>query len=49
MRKLDMEMSPDTLETVGVNELFVVVGVDTSSTTELCIAGQGQRAWESTE
>ena len=28
MRKLDMEMTPDTLESVRVNELFVVVTVD---------------------
>ena len=30
-RKLDMEMSPDTLEAVGINELFVAVGVDAST------------------
>jgi len=29
-----MEMPPDTLQVVGVNELFVVVTVDTSFTTE---------------
>ena len=29
-----MEMPPDTLETVGVNELFVAVGVEVSLTTE---------------
>jgi hypothetical protein len=34
-----MEMPPDTLETVGVNELFVVVTVDTSFTTEQTVVG----------
>jgi hypothetical protein len=29
-----MEMPPDTLEAVGINELFVEVGVDASFTTE---------------
>jgi hypothetical protein len=29
-----MEIPPDTLESVGVNELFVVVTVDASFTTE---------------
>jgi hypothetical protein len=29
-----MEMSPDTLEDDGINELFVVVTVDVSFTTE---------------
>ena len=29
-----MEMPPDTLEAVGINELFVAVGVDASFTTE---------------
>ena len=29
-----MEMTPDTLEAVGINELFVAVGVDLSFTTE---------------
>ena len=29
-----MEMPPDTLEAVGVNELFVTVTVDASFTTE---------------
>jgi hypothetical protein len=38
-RKLDMEMPPDTLETVGVNELFVTVGVDVSFTTEEASSG----------
>ena len=38
-RKLDMEMSPDTLESVGVNELFVVVTVDASFTTEQVVVG----------
>ena len=34
-----MEMSPDTLEVVGVNELFVAVTVDTSYTTEQGVVG----------
>ncbi len=34
-----MEMPPDTLEAVGVNELFVVVGVDVSFTTEEASSG----------
>ena len=34
-----MEMSPDTLETVKVNDLFVVVTVDTSFTTEQAVVG----------
>ncbi len=34
-----MEMSPDTLESVGVNELFVVVNVDVSFTTEQAVVG----------
>ena len=38
-RKLDMEMPPDTVETVGVNELFVAVGVDVSLTTEEAASG----------
>ena len=38
-RKLDMEMPPDTLEAVGINELFVVVGVDASFTTEQAVVG----------
>jgi hypothetical protein len=29
-----MEMPPDTLEAVGINELFVAVGVDASFTTD---------------
>jgi hypothetical protein len=29
-----MEMPPDTLEDVRINELFVAVGVDTTYTTE---------------
>ncbi len=33
-----MEMSPDTLEVVGGNELFVVVTVD-SFTTEQAVVG----------
>ena len=33
-RKLDMEMPPDTLEAVGVNELLVAVTLDESFTTE---------------
>ncbi len=36
-RKLDMEMPPDTLEDVGINDLFVVVGVDASCTTEQAV------------
>ena len=35
-----MEMPPDTLEAVGVNELFVVVTVDTSFTTEQTVVGR---------
>jgi hypothetical protein len=38
-RKLDMEMLPDTLKVVGVNELFVVVTVDVSFTTEQAVSG----------
>ena len=38
-RKVDMEMSPDTLEAVGINELFVAVGVDASFTTEQAASG----------
>ena len=38
-RKLDMEMPPDTLEAVGINELFVAVGVDASFTTEQAASG----------
>jgi hypothetical protein len=34
-----MEMSPDTLESVGVNELFVAVTVDASFTTEQTVVG----------
>ena len=34
-----MEMSPDTLEAVGVNELFVAVTVDVSFTTEQSVVG----------
>ena len=34
-----MEMTPDTLESVGVNELFVVVTVDVSCTTEQVVVG----------
>jgi hypothetical protein len=34
-----MEMTPDTLETVGVNELFVVVTVDAYFTTEQTVVG----------
>jgi hypothetical protein len=34
-----MEMPPDALETVGVNELFVAVTVDTSFTTEQKVVG----------
>ena len=32
-----MEMPPDTLETVGVNELFVAVTIDASFTTEQAV------------
>jgi hypothetical protein len=34
-----MEMPPDTLEDVGVNELFVTVTVDVSFTTEQAVVG----------
>jgi hypothetical protein len=34
-----MEIPPDTLEAVGVNELFVVVTVDVSFTTEHSVVG----------
>jgi len=34
-----MEMPPDTLEAVGINELFVAVGVDASFTTEQAASG----------
>jgi hypothetical protein len=34
-----MEMPPDTLEAVGVNELFVAVAVDASFTTEQAVVG----------
>ena len=34
-----MEMPPDTLEVVGVNELFVAVTVDASFTTEQEVVG----------
>jgi hypothetical protein len=34
-----MEMYPDTLEAVGVNELFVAVTVDASFTTEQSVVG----------
>ena len=34
-----MEMTPDTLESVGVKELFVVVTVDASFTTEQAVVG----------
>jgi hypothetical protein len=39
VRKMDMEMSPDTLEVDGVNELFVTVTVDESFTTEQTVSG----------
>jgi hypothetical protein len=35
-----MEMPPDTLEAVGVNELFVAVTVDESFTTEQTVVGR---------
>ena len=34
-----MKMSPDTLEVVGVNDLFVAVTVDASFTTEQVVVG----------
>ncbi len=34
-----MEIPPDTLEVVGVNEMFVVVTVDVSFTTEPVVVG----------
>ena len=34
-----MEMSPDTLEVVGGNELFVVVTVDSFFTTQQAVVG----------
>ena len=34
-----MEIPPDTLETVGVNQLFVAVTVDVSFTTEQTVVG----------
>ena len=34
-----MEMSPDTLEDVRVNDLFVAVTVDASFTTEQAVVG----------
>jgi hypothetical protein len=33
-------MPPDTLEAVGVNELFVVVTVDSSFTTKQAVVGR---------
>jgi hypothetical protein len=38
-RKLDMDIPSHTLEAVGVNELFVVVTVDSSFTTEQAASG----------
>ena len=35
-----MEMPPDTLKAVGVNELFVTVTVDSSFTTEQAVVGR---------
>ena len=35
-----MGMPPDTLETVGVNDLFVAVTVDASFTTEQAVVGR---------
>ena len=35
-----MEMPPDTLEAIGINELFVAVGVDASFTTEQAVVGR---------
>ena len=37
VRKVDIEMSPDTLETGGVNKMFVTVTVDVSFITEQAI------------
>jgi hypothetical protein len=34
-----MGMSPDTLEVVGVNEMFVAITVDASFTTEQTVVG----------
>ena len=34
-----MEIHPDTLEDVGVNDLFVAVTVDTSYKTEQTVVG----------
>ncbi len=34
-----MEIPPDTLEAVGVNDLFVTVTVDASFTTEQAVVG----------
>jgi hypothetical protein len=34
-----MEIPADTLEAVGINELFVAVGVDASFTTEQAASG----------
>ena len=35
-----MEMPPDTLEAVGVNDLFVAVTVDVSFTTKQAVVGR---------
>ena len=37
-RKLDMEMTPDSLEAGGVNDLSVVVAVDESVTTSQTVS-----------
>ena len=37
VRKVDIEMSPDTLETGGVNKMFVTVTVDVSFIPEQAI------------
>jgi hypothetical protein len=39
VRKLDIEMSPDTLEVEGVNKLFVTVTVDKSFIPEQTVSG----------
>ena len=39
-------MTPDTLETGGVNEMFVVVTVDSSFTTEQTVSGSLGTHWD---
>jgi hypothetical protein len=43
VRKLDIEMSPDTLEVEGVNKLFVTVTVDESFIPEQTVSGSSSR------